>query len=148
MAWKAFKSLICPISEDFPLAADDDLDRDSTNSPTYDITGAQRLIITRVPSSGGDAAAGVDVLQYSFDGGYEWQVATDLRLLDSADDSTALAGGAFGSAGVETAAVYKAGPFQGPTQIRVRTTTDWTTGAPSLKASVVGIGRDAVTAES
>lgn len=146
---KASNSLVCPISEDFELAEADDLDR-SVYAAGYDITGALRLIITQV-DDGTSGTAGIDSVQYSFDGGYEWEDAEDLRTIDAADDSTAIAGGVLNAAGVEPAAglaVFKAGPFFGPTLVRVNADTDWSTGAPSVKANVIGLGRDALVVES
>lgn len=153
MGWKAFNSLVCPISEDFELAEADDIDR-SAYAAGYDITGALRLIITQT-DDGTAGTLGIDAVEYSFDGGNEWEAATDLRAIDTADDATAISGGVLNAAGVEPAAglaVFKAGPFQGPTLVRVAgangTGTDWATGAPSVKANVIGLGRDALTVES
>ena len=144
-------SLVCPISEDFELAEADDIDR-SEGTGGVDITGALRLLIWQV-DDGTSGTAGIDVIEYSFDGGNEWEVATDLRAAYAADDSTALAGGALNAAGVEPAAglaVFKGGPYYGPTMVRVApasgSSTAWETGAPSIDAQVIGLGRDALTA--
>lgn len=146
MAWKAFNSLICPFSEDFELAEAGDLDR-SEGAGGVDITGAQRLLIIQV-ADGTAGTVGIDAVQYSFDGGNEWQDATDLRTLYAADDSTAISGGVLNAAGVEPTglAVFKAGPFQGPTKVRIVADADWVTGAPSVDAIVIGLQRDALTA--
>jgi hypothetical protein len=150
-------SLVCPISEDFELAAADDLDGAGA---AFDITGALRLVITQT-DDGTAGTAGIDCVEYSFDGGYEWIAAQDIRTFDAADDSTALTNGALNAAGVEPAAgvaVFKGGPYVGPTQVRIGRDTsgrgtsgvgvDWVSGAPSVKASVIGLQRDALTAES
>ena len=142
-------SIILPMSEDFPLAAADDLDR-ADYEAGYDITGALRAIIT-VTDDGTSGTAGIDAIQYSFDGGSQWYDATDLLAIDSADDATAITGGVLNAAGVEPAAglaVFKVGPFYGPTLIRAVADTDWETGAPSIKCNVIGLQRDAVTIES
>ena len=142
-------SLVCPISEDFELAEADDLDR-SVYAAGYDITGALRLIIA-VEDDGTGGDAGIDVVQYSFDGGSEWYDATDLRAIDTADDAAAISGGVLNAAGTEPAAgvaLFKAGPFYGPTLVRVATDTDWTTGAPSVDGYVIGLTRDELTVES
>jgi len=136
------------MSEDFELAEADDLDR-SVYAAGYDITGAARLIIFMV-ADGTPGTAGIDAVQYSFDGGYEWQDATDLRAIYAADDSTAISGAVLNAAGVEPTgmSVFKAGPFQGPTLVRVVADTDWVTGAPSVDGIVIGLGRDALVVES
>lgn len=142
-------SIICPMSEDFELAAADDLDR-GDYAKGYDITGALRAIIT-VTDDGTLGTAGIDAVQYSFDGGSEWYDATDLLAIDSADDATAISGGVLNAAGVEPAAgvaVFKCGPFYGPTLIRVTADTDWQTGAPSVKCNVIGLQRDAISVET
>lgn len=142
-------SLVCPMSEDFELAAADDLDR-GDYAKGYDITGALRAIIT-VTNDGTDGTAGIDRVEYSFDGGSEWYAATDLRAIDTADDATAISGGVLNAAGVEPAAglaVFKVGPFYGPTLLRVATTVDWVTGAPSITCNTIGLGRDALTVET
>jgi hypothetical protein len=139
-------SLVCPISEDFELAEADDIDR-SAGAGGVDITGALRLLI-KVAADGTLGTAGIDAVQYSFDGGNEWEDATDLRTIEAADDSTAISGGVLNAAGVEPTGEkwFKAGPFYGPTMVRVITDTDWVTGAPSVDAQVIGISRDALTA--
>ena len=156
MGFYGRNSLVCPISEDFVLATADDLDGVQDATQTYDITGASRLIITQV-NDGTAGTAGIDVVLYSFDGGYEWETADDIRLIDAADDSTALAGGALNAAGVEPAVgaqVFKGGPYVGPVQVKIgRDTsgdggTDWVTGAPSVKGNVIGLTRDAIAAEA
>ena len=143
-------SLICPFSEDFELAEADDIDR-SEGTSGVDITGASRLLIIQV-ADGTAGTAGIDVIEYSYDGGYEWSTADDLVALYSADDATALTGGALNAAGVEPTglAVFKGGPYVGPVKVRVApasgSSTAWVTGAPSVDAIVVGLQRDALTA--
>ena len=150
MPFKAFNSLLTPFSEDFELAEANDIDR-SEGTGGVDITGAERLLIVQV-NDGTAGTAGIDVIEYSFDGGYEWEAATDLRAFYSADDATALSGGALNAAGVEPTgyAVFKGGPYQGPVMVRVApasgASTAWVTGAPSVDAIVVGLQRDALTA--
>lgn len=150
---------VLPISSTVILATDDDLDGTQALVQTYDVTGASRAIIWVERSSGANGASGVDVLIVSHDGGITW-AADDTLLLASANDSsgTILALGAFNTAGTEPTGsttatsgqfvtVYKAGPWTGPTKIKVTrdtagdlTTggTDWTTGAPSVQMVVIG----------
>lgn len=142
------KSLVCPMSEDFVLADDGsgNLDR-ATQAAGYDVTGALRLIIHVKPAAGA-AAAGIDAVQYSFDGGSEWSDATDLRLIAAADDSTAITGGVLNTAGADPEALFKCGPFYGPTLVRVVADTNWTTDAPEVLGYAIGLQRDAITIES
>ena len=141
-------SIVCPLSEDFSLATtgSGNLDR-ADEAAGYDISGALRLIIQVVPAVG-SAAAGIDAVQYSFDGGSQWYDATDLLAIESADDATAISDGILNSAGLDPVAWFKAGPFYGPTLVRVVADTDWTTDAPGVIGYTVGLGMDAVVIES
>lgn len=142
-------SLVCAISEDFELAAADDLDR-ADYETGYDVSGALRVIITQT-DDGTTGTAGIDAVQVSHDGGSQWNDVGSLLAIDSADDATPIAGGVLNAAGVEPTAglaVFKCGPFHGPTLIRVKADADWVSGAPSVKANAVGLGMDAITVES
>lgn len=141
-------SLVCAISEDFSLATtgSGNLDR-ADEAAGYDVSGALRVLIQVVPAAG-SAAAGIDAVQVSHDGGSQWNDVGSLLAIASADDSTPIAGGVLNSAGADPAAWFKCGPFHGPTLIRVATDTDWTTDAPGVLGYAVGLGMDAITIES
>jgi hypothetical protein len=139
-----------PISVGVVLADADDVDglALATHTYSYDITGASRAFI--VTLTGTTGTAGVDVVCYSKDGGLTWSNATDL-LLASANDvtGTVQVNGALEVAGVDPVtvptAVFKCGPFEGPTAIRVvRKTGDatgaitWVSGAPAVYLYTVG----------
>lgn len=130
------------------LATANDLDGTTDNSQAYDVTGCERVLILQV-NDGTDGTAGIDVVEVSHDGGVNW-AADDTVLLHSSDDTTGtvLANGALNAAGVEPATVragvFTAGPWDGPTAIRIgRMTTNtsgttWVLGAPSVSMIVFG----------
>jgi len=150
---------ILPISKTATLATDDDLNGVQDLTKSFDVTGASRVILWVERSSGADAASGVDVLAVSHDAGATW-AADNTVMLASSDDATGtiMASGALNAAGVEPTGsttatagqfvtVYKAGPWTGPTSIRItRDTagdlltggTDWATGAPGVHMLVIG----------
>jgi hypothetical protein len=148
MAAIARRSVMAPISKTATLAAPDDLNGVQDNTKSFDVTGAQRLLIWQI-DNGTAGTAGIDVVCYSKDGGANWTAATDL-LADSSDDSTGtvVAGGILNAAGVEPVgkvAIWKAGPFEGPTAVRIfRYVTDlaasaaWVTGAPGVYCAAIG----------
>lgn len=140
------RSLASLVSKTATLATADDVDGTTDNTQAFDVTGVQRLIIVQV-ANGTAGTAGIDVVEYSKDGGSTWAAATDV-LAAASDDATGtvLAGGALNAAGVEPtgAAVFKAGPFEGPTAVRIgrktttTTGTTWVTGAPTVLCVAIG----------
>ena len=166
MATVSRRSLVCPIGIAVEMAAADDLD--GTKTPySYDITGALRALIIQI-NDGTSGTAGIDVVEVSHDGGNEWYADDGTAkvgpgvLLASADDvgGTIQASGALNAAGVEPATVmagvFKVGPYEGPTLIRIaRDTsdnngTDWASGAPSVQLIPIGLpaGGGSLTNES
>lgn len=148
MATPSRRGLILPVSRQMVLAAADDLDGVQDNTKSYDVSGATRIIVV-VDGSGTAGTVGVDIVCISHDGGSNWTPVTDLLPIDSHDiTGTVQVGGALEVAGVEptTASfVFKCGPYEGPTAIRViRKTGDvtgaatWVTGAPAVRAFTVG----------
>lgn len=141
------------VSRDAVLATADDLDGTSDNTQAFDISGASRVIIRQI-NDGTDGTAGIDVIQYSFDGGSNWSAATDVLAMDSNDVSgTVLAGGALNAAGVEPtlSAAFKCGPFNGKVAIRCSRKTNeggttWVSGAPTVKINAIGLGGGSLTA--
>ena len=135
MAAIARRSVMAPVSRIFTLATADDINgvQDGTR---------------RAENTGTAGTAGIDVVSISKDGGKQWSPATDGLAIDSDDSTgTVLVSGALNAAGVEpvNAAVFKFGPYEGPTAIRVfRYVTDeaasaaWVTGAPKVFAFTIG----------
>jgi hypothetical protein len=131
------------------LASADDLNGTSDNTQAYDITGADRVVVY-VHNNGTAGTAGIDVVEYSHDGGKTWASADDVLALTSHDaEGTFLVSGVLNAAGVEPTGIafFKAGPFNGPTAIRVTRNVSinaasaaWVTGAPSVGAVVIGKG--------
>lgn len=170
MAAVVRRSLICPIGQAVSLADVDDLDGVQDATRTYDITGALRVLVFQFDdSAGGDGTAGVDIVEISHDGGTQWdpddgtaKVGPGGLLLSADDDAgSILAGGALNAAGVEPATVraglFKFGPYEGPTLIRVSRDTsaagdsiDWVTTAPSVDLIPIGLpaGGGAISAEA
>lgn len=160
------RSLVCPIGVTVSLADADDTDG-TTTAYSYDISGALRVLIMQV-NDGTAGTLGIDVVEISHDGGSQWYADDGTAkvgpgvLLCSADDDGGdiLANGALNAAGVEPATPragwFKAGPYEGPTLIRIgRDTsanngTDWSTGAPSVSLIPIGIpdGGGSLTNES
>jgi hypothetical protein len=148
MAAIARRSIRAAISKTATLAAADDLNGTSDNTQAFIVTGGDRLIIAQV-NDGTAGTAGKDVVEYSKDGGLNWTAADDLLALSSHDATgTVVAGGILNAtAGLEPtgAALFKAGPFEGPTAVRVSrnasanaTSIAWVTGAPSVICALVG----------
>ena len=152
------RGAILPISTRFTLATDDDVDGVQDLTKTIDVSGASRVILWQERSSGGDGASGIDVLGVSHDGGSTWAVDNTLMLCTANDNSGAILAGILNTAGddptgsttatpAQFCQVYKAGPYEGPTCIRIfRDTagdvadlgTDWATGAPGVYCLVIG----------
>jgi len=147
MAAIARRSVMAPVSRIFTLATADDINGVQDNTKSFDVTGAQRVIVVQ-EATGTAGTAGIDVVSISKDGGKQWSPATDGLAIDSDDSTgTVLVSGALNAAGVEpvVAAVFKFGPYEGPTAIRVfRYVTDeaasaaWITGAPKVFGFTVG----------
>ena len=147
MAAIARRSVRAAISKSATLATADDLNGTSDNTQAFVVTGGDRLIIVQV-NNGTAGTAGIDVVEYSKDGGLTWAAATDVLALGSDDATgTVLANGALNAAGVEPtgAAVFKAGPFEGPTAVRITRNASynansaaWVTGAPAVICALVG----------
>jgi hypothetical protein len=150
MAAIARRSQRAAISRAFVLATGDDLDGTTDNTQAVNVTGAARVIITQA-NEGTAGTAGVDVVEVSHDGGATW-AADDTVLLATANDfsGTILAAGALNAAGVEpttfATSIFKAGPWTGPTALRIgrktttTTGTTWVTGAPLVTCYVIGGG--------
>ena len=136
-----------PISRLFTLATADDLDGTIDNTQAVVVTGAERAIILTITGTPG--TAGIDVLEVSHDGGSTWAADTTLMAIDSNDYSgNIVASAALEAAGVESTTLangtFKAGPWHGPTALRIgRKTTDtrgttWITGAPLVQCFLIG----------
>lgn len=130
------------------LATADDLDGTIDNSQAYDVTGCSKVFIFQI-NNGTAGTAGIDKVEVSHDGGTNW-AADDTVIAIASNDATGdiLANGALNAAGIEPTTVlggvFTAGPWDGPTAIRIgRKTTDttgttWVTGAPQVSMVVVG----------
>ncbi len=168
MAAISRRSLVCPIGRPVALAAAGDLDGVQDATKTYDISGALRVMIFQF-DDGSSGTAGVDIVEISHDGGSQWnpddgtaKVGPGILLLSADDDAgTISVGGLLNAAGVEPATVraglYKAGPYEGPTLIRISRDTsndgdsiDWITGAPSVDLVPIGLpaGGGLISAEA
>ena len=136
-----------PLGELTTIAAANDLDRNGT---TFDLTGAAGCIIAQV-NDGTAGTAGIDVIEFSRDGGDTWAAATAANIGGShagliAEDGSAAAAAsaALNAAGTEPAhvAFFSLGPMDGPCLIRVApdaaSGTAWVTGAPSVVAIRIG----------
>ena len=141
-----------PIGELTELATADDLDGTLDNSQVLDLAGAAGAIIIQV-ADGTAGTAGIDVIEFSRDGGSNWSAATAANidgghagLLLEDGSAAAAASAALNAAGVEPTgcAIFSLGPVDGPFLIRcARKTTDssgttWVTGAPSVQALRLG----------
>lgn len=157
MATKTIRSRSIQIGVPFVLATADDLDGTADNTQAADITGAQRILIY-VDNTGTLGTAGIDYIQISHDGGVNWTQPSDILAI-TADDvtGTVLAtDGALMAAGVEpltaSTQVFKAGPYDGPTAIRVQRKTSpgpgttWVTGSPNVSVVAIGLGSGTLTA--
>lgn len=138
-------SLRSAIGELTVLAAADDLNGAAV---TMDVTGAGAVIIAQL-NSGTAGTLGVDIIEFSRDGGTTWAVATAANigrghagLLLEDGTAAAAAGAALNAAGTEPAgaAIFSLGPVSGPFKIRCgrggsgEAGTAWTTGAPAVVA--------------
>lgn len=147
MTAKSIRSRSLPISIPAVLATGDDLDGTLDNTQAFDITGAKRIILLQKADTLG--TAGIDVVEISHDGGINWVPATDVVPAGNNDfTGDVAASGALNAAGVEPPVnvhgLFKAGPYDGPTAIRVvRKTTDsngttWVTGSPDVWVIAIG----------
>jgi hypothetical protein len=155
------RSATAPVSQMAVLAAPDDLNGVQDNTKSYDITGASRVLVLQV-DNGTTGTAGIDAISISHDGGTSWVKDSTTVLLESSDDATGtlVADGVLNAAGIEPTggtaaklAVFKCGPYEGPTAIRIfRYVTDradtaaWVTGAPGVYLITVGQKAGALTA--
>lgn len=134
------------VSAAFILATADDVDGTTDNTQALNVAGCSAILIVQ-HNNGTLGTAGIDVLEVSHDGGVSWAAAGDALALASDEfTGTILVAGALNAAGVEPVnmAVFKCGPYSGPTAIRIgrKTTTTsgttWITGAPEVNAFCVG----------
>lgn len=145
MAAIARRGRILPVSRIFTLATADDLNGTSDGTQFMAVPGGSRVILEQI-NNGTAGTAGIDVVEISKDDGTTWAAATDVLAIDSDDSTgTVLASGALNAAGTEPTAVatFKCGPYSGPTAIRISrgaagTGTAWVTGAPTVRAFLVG----------
>ena len=143
-----------PFGEYTVLATADDLDGTVDNTQVLDLTGAAGAIILAGPI-GTPGTAGIDVIEFSRDGGTTWAAATAANIKQGhaglmAEDGSAAAAAsaAMNAAGVEavtgSAMLFSLGPVDGPFMIRCgrKTTTTsgttWVTGAPNVAAIRIG----------
>lgn len=141
-----------PLGELTTLATADDVDGTLDNTQVLDLTGAAGCIVVQI-ANGTAGTAGIDVIEFSRDGGSNYQAATAANLgrghaglVLEDGTSAAAASAALNAAGVEPtgAAIFSLGPIAGPVQIRcARKTTDssgttWVTGAPTVAAIRIG----------
>lgn len=143
-----------PIGERFTLATANALSGTSDGTQYLDLTGASGCII--VQSNDGTAGtAGIDIIEFSTDGGSNWAAATAANMgttqpghagLELEDGSKAAqAGAALNAAGVEpvNSAIFSLSAVDGPFKIRCSrgaagTGTAWVTGAPAVFAFRLG----------
>lgn len=144
MAAIARRSNMAPVSQTVTLATADDLNGTSDNTQAFDVTGAQRVIVVQV-NSGTAGTAGIDIIEVSKDGGDTWAAATRGLAVGSNDATGTEIDGVLNAAGVEPtgAAVFKFGPYEGPTAIRCSRGaagggTAWVTGAPAVLMFTIG----------
>lgn len=132
----------------FTLASTNDLNGTVDGTQYLDLTGAGGCVII-AQNNGTDGTLGVDIIEFSKDGGSTWLAATQanlgnrhLGLLNSS--LAAVSGAALNSAGAEVDAVFLLGPTKGEFKIRVArggagaSGTAWTTGAPTVLAVRIG----------
>lgn len=145
-------SIRTPLGELTTLATADDLDGTTDDTQVLDLTGAAGAVIAQL-NSGTAGTAGIDVIEFSRDGGETWKAATAANigqghagLMAEDGSAAAAANAALNAAGVEPsgAALFSLGPVDGPFEIRCgRKTTDtsgttWVTGAPAVVAMRIG----------
>jgi hypothetical protein len=160
-------SVQTPISTRVTLASADDLDgTPATFTQCYDVSGASRVIIQQV-NDGTNGAVGIDVVEISHDNGETWKAdaLTVYPIAENDFTGTLCVGGVLNVAGTEPTleATFKAGPYVGPTWIRIgrktstitsMTTYDhtltagttWTGGAPGVYMFTIGQTSGAPTA--
>jgi hypothetical protein len=141
-----------PIGELFTLATADDLNGTVDGTQYLNLGGSAGCIIIQ-HNNGTAGTAGVDIIEFSRDGGTNWAAATaanigqgHLGLLDEDGSAAAVAGAAMNAAGVEPVnmKVFSLGPVDGPFRIRCARGsagaggTAWVTGAPSVVALRLG----------
>lgn len=124
------------------LAVADDLDGTDELSVDLDLTGAGGCIIIQ-QNNGTAGTTGIDLIQFSKDGGSTWAAATAANLGNRhlgllTDAGEVVSGAALNAAGTEGDAVFVLGPTKGPFMIRVSRATAWTTGAPTVVAYRIG----------
>lgn len=164
------RSLVCPIGIPVTLATADDLDGVQDLTKSFDVTDAKRVLIWQI-DNGSSGGAGIDCVEISHDGGTQWYAdgtnglpATGLLVSADDDAGTVLTAGTLNVAGDEpataVAGLFKFGPFEGPTLIRIGrdtsnrgaggTGTDWTSGAPTVLMIPIGApsGGGAIAAEA
>lgn len=139
---------LMPISIPGVLAVADDVTGSAATALAIDVSGATRCIVYQ-DNNGTAGTAGIDIVEISKDGGTTWAADTTVLPI-TANDSTGTiqAAGALNAAGVEPTTVvtslFKTGPYEGPTLMRVgrktttTTGTTWVTGAPSVSVIVIG----------
>ena len=147
MAAISRRSIRAAISKAATLATADDLNGTSDNTQAFNVAGGDRLIVAQI-NNGAAGTAGIDVLEYSHDGGKTWTGADDLLAIASHDATgTLVDNGILNAAGTEPtgAALWKVGPFEGPTAVRVTRNASvnaasaaWVTGAPTVLCVLVG----------
>lgn len=154
----ARRSLVAPIGIPVTMATADDLDGVADDTETFDITGALRVLVWQI-DDGTAGTLGIDVVEISKDGGSQWNVdaATVLPVAQNDISGTLKTDGALNAAGVEPATIevglFKCGPYEGPTLIRIaRDTsldngTDWSTGSPTVLLIPIGLTAGAISAE-
>lgn len=131
------------------LATENDVDGTVDGTQYLDLTGAGGCYIyTR--NIGTNGTAGVDVIEFSEDGGVTWKAATKANMrerhlgLQLATNGTAVSGAALNEAGTEVNLAFFLGPTPGPTIIRCARGgsgaggTAWQTGAPQVVAVRIG----------
>jgi len=164
----ARRSLVAPIGIPVTVATADDLDGVQDLTLSFDITGASRVLIWQI-NDGTAGTAGIDCVEISHDGGKQWYAdgtgtIPATGMLASANDvtGTVLTAGALNAAGVEPATaevgLFKFGPYEGPTLIRIGRDTsnrgaggvgvDWVTGAPTVLMIPIGSATGAIAAQA
>lgn len=141
----ARKNIFSTIGTPFTLASADDLDGTVDGTQYLALKPRQRAVIIQ-QDDGTLGTAGVDVVERSVGGG-AWHIDPTLMLFATADKpGSAVAGAALNAAGVEPTdfAGFKSGPHGKHVRLRLARGgsgaggTAWVTGAPSVKALVIG----------
>jgi len=132
------------------LATADDLDGTVDNSQVLSLKGGAGAVILQL-NNGTNGTAGIDVIEYSRDGGTTYKAATAANIGNGhgglrTSAGTAVASAALNAAGAEPAgaAIFFLAPMDGVVQIRcarLTTTTNgttWVTGSPQVIAFRMG----------